>query len=278
MYVWPIRGSCPIPSSTGPTSTPRSSASPATSFANVRRRARKTFEAFFTRLASSARMTRSGVPGCASAPVTSASASGSGWSPNVPTTTRVGLRMSSSALPWRRNSGATKRRSGTTPGRFARRAAEPTGRVLRMTQAAPAAMAGAAWSRARATCDTSVEPVSSIGVPTQMTMRSRPSAGISALGTIRPAACWVAYASGSPGSWNGIRPSTSAARRSGSCSTSTTSRPCSARPTAVAIPTYPAPTTAVFNVSRVIRRGYLMDRVNVACVRRPTGAPTADET
>ena len=113
----------------------------------------------------------------------------------------------------------------------------------------------AACSRARATCDTSVEPVSSIGVPTQTTMRSRPSPGISALGTIRPAACWVAYASGSPGSWNGIRPSASAARRSGSCSTSTMSRPCSARPTAVAIPTYPAPTTAVFNLSRVMKRG-----------------------
>ncbi len=76
-----------------------------------------------------------------------------------------------------------------------------------MTHAAPAAMAGTAWSRACTTYDTSVEPVSSIGVPTQTTMRSRPSSGISAVGTIRPAACCVAYASGNPGSWNGIRPS-----------------------------------------------------------------------
>ena len=38
------------------------------------------------------------------------------------------------------------------------------------------------------------EPVSSIGVPTQTTMRSTPSVGMSALGMIRSAACWTAYA------------------------------------------------------------------------------------
>lgn len=61
-----------IPVRTGPMSTPRSSAIPATSFANSSRMARKTFDAFFTRLASSARITRSGVPDCESTPVTTA--------------------------------------------------------------------------------------------------------------------------------------------------------------------------------------------------------------
>ena len=60
-----------------------------------------------------------------------------------------------------------------------------------------------------------------------------------------PAASAAVRASWTPASVNGTSPRWSAARRSGSVSTSSTSWPIAANPTALTRPTYPAPTTAI---------------------------------
>ena len=135
---------------------------------------------------------------------TAASASGSA-SGKRPTTTRLGWPKSSTAVPWRRNSGFVNTRAVGSPAASIVGRVPPTGSVLRMTRMSSgpirsrsAVMAASSWRR-------SLVPSSPIGVPTQTRMIPG-SSGIAGPTVSRPSPTAVSKASWSPSSWIGIRP------------------------------------------------------------------------
>ena len=101
--------------------------------------------------------------------MTASSATGSA-SAKRPMTIRLGRPKSSTAVPWRRNSGLVKTRAVGSPVASTARRVPPTGSVLRMTRMSSgpnrswiAASALSSWLR-------SLRPSSPMGVPTQIRM------------------------------------------------------------------------------------------------------------
>ena len=152
-------------------------------------------------------------------------------------TTRLGVRKSSSALPWARNSGFVKIRAGSPPAQRTTWSFEPAGSVLRMTMGTPAWTSGRDASRALCSCPRSLRPFSRTGVPTQTRITSDAPGGICATGFTRARVAGTAKAASMPGSWMGNSPARRASRRSFRTSTRSMAWPFDASPIAVARPT-----------------------------------------
>ncbi len=230
-----MRGSSPMPRMTSDASVPYSSAIVAISLVNDSLSARNAFEPFLMSSAAATSTTRIGASSRSYRSVTRDTAAGSASS-NRPTTIRVGWRKSSSAVPWRRNSGLVSRWLVVLPAHATAARVDPGGNVLRITIGVPAAASGSRAASAPRSCDRSLRPSSPIGVPTQTRTASARPVGRS-VSRRDPAARAAASELGRPDSWMGARPACRMVRRSGSASTSSTVWPSSTRPTAVMSPT-----------------------------------------
>jgi hypothetical protein len=239
----PMRGSAPMPSATACTSPPVSSHRWAISLMKLIFSARKLLAPYLisSALVGSVTMRRPGR--CATSAITRAHATAS----SPPTTMRAGLRTSSSALPSRRNSGHTTSCGARDPRPHWRGSSRvvPGGTLLLRTMTAPAPATPAICSTAARTSRRSACPSGSARVPTATMAMPAPSMASATPSQTEsaPLPSTAARAPSRPGSWIGAHPWRSAARRFAFASTMRTSRPASARATAVTSPTYPAPTT-----------------------------------
>ncbi len=158
-----------MPASTSSTSAPASSHSEAISFVNDSLRARNALAPFLMISAASTSTTRRGASIVSYRSMTAWSAIGSASS-NRPMTIRVGRPKSSTAVPWRRNSGLVKTRAVGRPVASTARRVPPTGSVLRMTRMSSGP------NRSRDRGERAVQlaevarPSSPIGVPTHIRM------------------------------------------------------------------------------------------------------------
>ena len=191
-----------MPASTSSTSAPASSHSEAISLVNDSLRARNALAPFLMISAASTSTTRRGASIVSYRSMTAWSAIGSASS-NRPMTIRVGRPKSSTAVPWRRNSGLVKTRAVGRPVASTARRVPPTGSVLRMTRMSSgpnrsviAASALSSWLR-------SLRPSSPIGVPTHIRMIPG-SDGTVSVTSRRPLATAASNPSWRPSSWMGM--------------------------------------------------------------------------
>ena len=157
---------------------------------------------------------------------------------NRPMTIRVGRAKSSTAVPWRRNSGLVKTRAVGSPVASTARRVPPTGSVLRMTRmsSGPNRVADRG-ERAVELAEVARGRRRRSGVPTHIEDDPRVGRHGIAVTSSRPAATAASNPSWRPASWIGIRPARSAASRVAPVSTRWTRWPSPASPTALTRPT-----------------------------------------
>src|SRR5579883_2350783 len=129
----------------------------------------------------------------------------------------------------------------------ARRSVVDGGTVERRTIVAPGERSGVMRPIASSTAERSADPSSRAGVPTatMMYLAPRTASAKSSVKRIFPVRRCLQSSSSIPASRYGVTPACNDRTRSGTMSQPRTTWPSSAKPTALAIPTYPVPTMQI---------------------------------